>query len=60
MLPEPRREDKGSFYWIEQMDLPIGQITVSCGFRSENHAKALFKARYGHPMREWRRASRDG
>lgn len=45
---------------LAETDLAIGQITASCGFRSENHAKALFKARFGRSMREWRRARRDG
>lgn len=37
---------------------PIGKITRACGFRSENHAKNLFKSRFGISMRDYR-ASRE-
>ena len=37
--------------------MPIGQVTASCGFASPEHAKRLFKARFGCSMREWRRRS---
>ena len=35
--------------------MPIGQVTASCGFASPEHAKRLFKARFGCSMRDWRR-----
>ncbi len=35
--------------------LPIGAITGACGFRNENHAKNLFRKRFGMSMREWRK-----
>ena len=35
--------------------MPIGQVTASCGFPCAEHAKRLFKARFGCSMREWRR-----
>ena len=38
--------------------LPIGELTKLCGFRSENHAKTLFKSRFGISMRDYR-ASRE-
>ena len=34
--------------------MPIGQVTASCGFASPEHAKRLFKARFGCSMRDWR------
>ena len=43
---------------LRETDLPIGQVTASCGFGSESRAKHLFKARFGLSMREWRTASR--
>lgn len=35
---------------------PIGTLTLECGFRSENHAKALFRQRFGLSMRAFRNA----
>lgn len=32
----------------------IGKLTAACGFSCENHAKRLFKKRFGMSMREWR------
>ena len=43
---------------LAETDMAIGQITASCGFRSETRAKHLFKERFGCPMREWRRLNR--
>ncbi len=37
---------------------PIGTLTLECGFRSENHAKALFRKRFGLSMRAFRNAQR--
>lgn len=34
--------------------MPIGQVTASCGFACPEHAKRLFKARFGCSMRDWR------
>ena len=36
---------------------PICKIIRECGFGSVNHAKAVFKKRFGTTMREWRRRS---
>ena len=33
---------------------PIVQAIKECGFGSVNHAKAVFKKRFGMTMREWR------
>lgn len=40
---------------LRETDMAVGQIAVSCGFRSEAHARRLFRARFGCSMREWRR-----
>ena len=36
---------------------PIAQAIKECGFGSVNHAKAVFRKRFGMTMREWRRRS---
>ena len=33
---------------------PIAQAIKECGFGSVNHAKAVFRKRFGMTMREWR------
>lgn len=43
---------------LKTTDLTIGRITADCGFRSENHAKALFKQHTGLSMRDWRQKNR--
>ena len=35
---------------------PISRIITECGFGSINHAKAVFKKRFGMTMKEWRRS----
>ena len=39
---------------LSETNMAIGQVTASCGFRSELRAKHLFKERFGCSMREWR------
>ncbi len=34
---------------------PIAQAIKECGFGSVNHAKAVFRKRFGMTMRDWRR-----
>ena len=43
---------------LRETDLPVGKVTVSCGFGSESRAKHLFKDRFGVSMRQWRAAAR--
>ena len=43
---------------LRETGAPIGKITAACGFRSENHAKELFRKRFGVSMSEYRRSSR--
>lgn len=43
---------------LRETDMAIGQIAASCGFRSEAHARRLFRARFGCSMRQWRCAAR--
>ena len=38
-----------------ETEMPIGQVTASCGFTCPEHAKRLFRTRFGMSMREWRR-----
>ena len=45
---------------LSETDMAIGQVTASCGFRSDAQARRLFRARVGCSMRDWRRASRGG
>ena len=33
---------------------PIAQAIKECGFGSVNHAKAVFRKRFGMTMRDWR------
>ena len=40
---------------LRETDMAVGQIASSCGFRSDAHARRLFRARFGVSMREWRR-----
>lgn len=35
-------------------DTPIREATIQCGFKSENHAKFVFKKRFGMTMRDYR------
>jgi len=41
---------------LRETGVPIGKITAACGFRSENHAKNLFRQRFGMSMSEYRRS----
>ena len=43
---------------LRDTDLTIGRISLDCGFRSENHAKAIFKKLTGLSMRDWRKKAR--
>ena len=44
---------------LRETDMAVGQIAASCGFRSEAHARRLFRARFGCSMRQWRRAQQE-
>ena len=44
---------------LRETDMAVGQIAASCGFRSEAHARRLFRARFGCSMRQWRRGAGD-
>ena len=39
---------------LARPNMPIREATQKSGFHSENHAKAVFKARFGMTMREYR------
>ena len=40
---------------LRRSKAPISRMISECGFGSANHAKAVFKKRFGTTMREWRR-----
>ena len=40
---------------LRETDLTIGAVGERCGYPTENHLKALFKARFGMTMREYRK-----
>ena len=40
---------------LRKSKLSIGRLAEECGFGNINHAKAVFKKRFGMTMREWRR-----
>lgn len=42
---------------LSETSTPISKITQSCGFKSTNTAKNLFKTRFGCSMSEWRTRS---
>ena len=39
---------------LRKSKVPISRMIMECGFGSVNHAKAVFKNRFGMSMREWR------
>jgi len=39
---------------LRRSKVPMSRMTRECGFGSVNHAKAVFKKRFGMTMREWR------
>ena len=39
---------------LRKSKAPIARLAKECGFGSINHAKAVFKRRFGMTMREWR------
>ena len=41
-------------------DESIASVCSRCGWKSENHPKKLFRAKYGQSMREFRNSSRSG
>ena len=41
---------------LRRSKVPISRMTRECGFGSVNHAKVVFKNRFGKTMREWRSA----
>ena len=41
---------------LAETDMPIGAVCESCGFRSVNHLKRIFRAETGLSMRAWRAA----
>ena len=43
---------------LSTTDMPIGEITYACGFRSLSRLKAVFQDRFGMNMRDWRRKNR--
>ena len=43
---------------LKTTNLPINKITASCGFRSENYAKNLFKRRFGLSMSQFRQTAK--
>ena len=45
---------------LRKSKAPISRLAKECGFGSINHAKAVFKKRFGMTMRDWRRNQRDG
>ena len=40
---------------LQKSKIPAVRLTKECGFGNINHAKAVFKKRFGMTMREWRR-----
>ena len=44
---------------LETTDRKLLDIGASCGFRSQDYLKRLFKSRFGMSMREWRAAVRN-
>jgi len=40
---------------LQKSKVPAVRLTKECGFGNINHAKAVFKKRFGMTMREWRR-----
>ena len=40
---------------LKKSKIPAVRLTKECGFGNINHAKAVFKKRFGMTMREWRR-----
>ena len=42
---------------LRRSKVPISRMIKECGFGSVNHAKAVFKKRFGTTMREWRVAN---
>lgn len=42
--------------FLLETPLPIGQISVQCGYQTEMHAKRVFKQATGMTMRQYRRA----
>ncbi len=40
---------------LKETNLPIGEITGSCGFESESHLGVIFRKRFGCTMRDYRR-----
>jgi LacI family transcriptional regulator len=45
---------------LRETDLPIGAVGERCGYPTENHLKALFKARFGATMRAYRKGCEVG
>jgi LacI family transcriptional regulator len=43
---------------LRETDLPIGEIGARCGYGTETYLKALFKARFGITMRDYRKRPR--
>lgn len=39
---------------LRESKAPIASVTKECGFGNINHAKAVFRKRFGMTMREWR------
>ena len=40
---------------LRKSKVPISRMIMECGFGSVNHAKAVFKNRFGMSMRDWRK-----
>ena len=45
---------------LRRTNTPILKLTKECGFGSINHAKAVFKKRFGMTMKEWRQTKISG
>ena len=45
---------------LRETNRPIDEICYSCGWRTATALKALFKKRFGLPMRDFRRSTRPG
>ena len=41
---------------LQKSKIPAVRLTKECGFGNINHAKAVFKKRFGMTMKEWRRS----
>ena len=53
-----RRVEKAMATLLQDLDLPLGQIALACGFASQSHFTRVFSGVVGCTPGQWRRENR--